>query len=144
MKKDLNNIFYLAGQEEEPNYYIKNFPSKLFDGDTWRKKEYFEEFWELWPHDKKNAMEVLKKPWIDNKMGNSSKAPFRKTGELTRKHILSKCVDECPMCKRKMWYGRCCNAIDNPVEPSIDRLIARTLGGKYVDENVWIICRKRW
>ena len=143
MKKDLDNLFYLAGQEEEPNYYIQDFPSKTYDQDTWRIKSYFEEFWLLWPNDEKNAMEVLKKVWVNHALNSPARVPFKKTRELTEEYVLTKCVDECPMCGKNMWYGRCVNGISNfEAKPSLDRLMPGSKGGKYIDGNVWIVCKK--
>ena len=143
MKKDLNNLFYLSGMEPEPNYYSQDFPSEYFDGDTWRKKEYFEAFWKYYPHDITLAMEIIKKVWVNHALNYPTRVPFKKTRELTEEYVLSKCVDNCPMCNKKMWYGRCVNGInDVEANPSIDRLIPKTNGGKYVDGNVWIICKK--
>ena len=143
MKKDLNNVFYLSGMMPEPNHYPQNFPSKHFDGDTWRKKIFFEDFWFYYPHDLTSAMNVLKKVWINHALSNPERRKQVKTGLLTTEYILSKCVDNCPMCNKKMWYGRCVNGIDDAeAKPSIDRLIPKTNGGEYVDGNVWIICRK--
>ena len=143
MKKDLNNLFYLSGMEPEPNYYSQDFPSEYFDGDTWRKKEYFEAFWKYYPHDITLAMEIIKKVWVNHALNYPTRVPFKKTRELTEEYVLSKCVDECPMCKREMWYGRCVNGISNPeAKPSLDRLVPGSKGGQYVDGNVWIICKK--
>jgi len=141
MKKDLNNIFYLAGQEEEPNHYPQDFPSEHFDGDTWRKKEYFEAFWKDYPHNMILVMEIIKKVWVNHSLGKT-RLKFKKMGLLTEKHVLTKCVDKCPMCEHEMWYGRCVNGISNPdAKPSLDRLVPGSRGGQYVDGNVWIICK---
>jgi hypothetical protein len=143
MKKDLNNLFYLSGQEEEPNHYPQDFPSKYYDKDTWRRKEYFETFWKYYPHDMILAMEIIKKVWVNHALSMPIRVPFKKSGELTEEYVLSKCVDVCPMCGKNMWYGRCVNGIFDPeAKPSIDRLVPGSKGGKYIDGNVWIVCKK--
>ena len=50
---------------------------------------------------------------------------------------------KCIMCGKDMWYGRCVNGIpDFEAKPSIDRLVPGSKGGKYIDGNIWIICKK--
>jgi hypothetical protein len=147
------NLYELSGQEELKKHYIPNFPSSEFNGDTWRKKTYYNTFWYHWENqDKEKAMIELKKVHADFMISTTTpRIKARKYGLLTIDYIVSVSTDMCLSCNSPLWYGRCNNSInglqkDGSQQPSLDRLDPHFGRNEwhegYINENVWIICKK--
>jgi len=117
------------------------YPYMVFDGDTWRKKAFFEEAKVAYDNkDSEGIWTAVKKVWIDfNISTKSERVRMRKQGRLNTEYMLSLAEDNCPCCGKAVWYGRCNNMVKGYQQPSLDRIDP---DGGYIDENVWIICKK--
>ena len=117
------------------------YPHMVFDGDTWRKKDFFEEAKVAYENgDSEGVLRAVKKVWIDFNISiKPQRVRMRNLGRLSRDYMLSLAVDNCPCCGKSMWYGRCNNMVKGYQQPSLDQMTPR---GGYVNENIWIICKK--
>jgi 5-methylcytosine-specific restriction endonuclease McrA len=147
------NLFEIVGLEEPKKHYIPKFPSPEFNGDTWRKKTYYDSFWNHWKGgNEEKAMIELKKVHADFMISTTTpRVKARKYGLLTIDYIVSVSTDMCLSCNSPLWYGRCCNSFeglqkDGSQQPSLDRLDPHFGRNEwhegYINENVWIICKK--
>ena len=147
------NLLVLSGLEEPKTHYVHGFPWPEFHGDTWRKKEYYDSFWEHYEDkDMEKAMLDIKRAHADFSISmKPERNKSRKYGYLTVEHIVSKSSDRCLSCNSPLWYGRCHNSKpdllkDGFQQPSLDRLnpnLGRNeIHQGYFDGNVWIICKK--
>ena len=109
------------------------YPYMVFDGDTWRKKAFFEEA--KVAHDNNDSEGIwtaVKKVWIDfNISTKSERVRMRKQGRLNPEYMLSLAEDNCPCCGKAVWYGRCNNMVKGYQQPSLDRIDP---DGGYIDE----------
>jgi len=145
MTQHHKNILVLSGNENPVSIGRilsgSKYPSMIFEKDTWRKKKFFEEAKNHFDNGNEIGIwNTVKKVWIDfNISTKTERVRMKKQGRLTPEYILTLASDNCPCCDRAMWYGRVHNFVEGYSQPSLDRIDPK---GGYVNENVWIICKK--
>ena len=145
MTQHHKNLFVLSGQELHPSkgriLSGSTYPHMEFESDTWRKTSLFEEAKKYYDMgDGVGVWEVVKKVWIDYIISiQKDRVRMRKQGRLNPDYLLRLAEDNCPCCGGAMWYGRVHNMVKGYEQPSLDRIDSK---GGYVNENIWIICKK--